>query len=109
MASYRRVKVVEARTLQDIFNHSQYPRQIAEGLLVPTILRDGLLQNPDQRQEPAGTKSQKIRYADLAGQWLVIIHQYLRPDGSIGASGKQDPKWLHLNGTTFILPPKVKK
>jgi len=25
---------------------------------------------------------------------MAIVHQYLLPDGSIGASGLPDPKWL---------------
>ena len=48
--------------------------------------------------EPLGTLSQVIEYYDAAGQMQVMVHQYLRPDGSIGASGRPDPKWLRHEG-----------
>ena len=31
------------------------------------------------------------------------VHQYLRRDGTIGASGRPDPKELFVNGTLYIL------
>ena len=46
--------------------------------------------------EPPGTLSQVLEYYDADGQMLVLVHQYLRPDGTIGASGKPDPKWMRL-------------
>lgn len=96
------VKRVSPETIRTIFNNSQYPMLIANGHLASHTLRDSVLQNPHLRMEPPGTRSQIIRYVDLAGQWVVEIHQYLRPDGSIGASGKPDPKRLRIAGTIFI-------
>src|SRR5215831_17614223 len=96
------VKRVSPETIRTIFNNSQYPSLIASGHLVPHILSDRILQNPNLRGEPQGTRSQTIRYVDLAGQWVVEIHQYLRPDGSLGASGRPDPKRLRIAGTIFI-------
>lgn len=97
------VKRVPPETIRTIFNKSQYTRLIFEGHLVPHMLSDKLLQNPHLKGEPPGTRSQVIRYADLAGQWVVTIHQYLRPDGSLGASGKPDPKRLRIAGTVFVV------
>lgn len=96
------VKRVPPETIRTIFNNSQYPTLIANGHLAPHMLKDSVLQNPHLRREPPGTRSQVIRYFDLAGQWVVEIHQYLRPDGSLGASGKPDPKRLRIAGTIFI-------
>src|SRR6266571_8292489 len=47
--------------------------------------------------EPPGTLSQRIRYSTLQGQVLVVAHQFLRPDGTIGGHGETDPKimWTH--------------
>lgn len=98
-----RVKRVPVGTLRSIFNNSQYPKQIRNGHLTPKILKDTPLQNPHLRGEPPETRSQVIRYSDPAGQWVVEVHQYLRPDGSLGASGKPDPKRLRI-GTTLFLP-----
>jgi hypothetical protein len=73
-----------------MFNESQYPDMIARGQLVPEYLRDYQLKAPEKRKypEPYGTRSQTIRYYDSNGQWVVEIHQYLRPDKTLGASGK---------------------
>ncbi len=86
------------------FAESQYPEMIAKGELVPKYLRDKELKNPHNRRfpEPIGTKSQMIRYVDRSGKWFVEIHQYLRPDGTLGASGKPDPKRLKINDMIYI-------
>jgi hypothetical protein len=97
-----RVKRVSPETIRGIFNNSQCPVRISTGFLVPQIIRDNVLQNPNLKGEPQGTRSQTIRYSDLAGQWVVVIHQYLRPDGSLGASGKPDPKRLRIGDTIFL-------
>jgi hypothetical protein len=96
------VKRVPPETIRSIFNNSQCPVLIASGHLVPYMLKDSILQNPHLKGEPPGTRSQVIRYVDLAGQWVVVIHQYLRPDGSLGAGKKPDPKRLRIAGTIFI-------
>ena len=31
-----------------------------------------------------------------------MVHLYFRPDGSIGGSGKPDPKWLFEDGVIYI-------
>lgn len=97
-----RVKRVPPATIRTTFNNSQYPEMITSGHLVAQVIKDNPLQNPHLKGEPTGTRSQIIRYVDNAGQWVVVIHQYLRPDGSLGASGKPDPKRLRIAGTIFI-------
>ena len=86
-----------------MFNDSQYPRMIAEGLLKSEYLWNGHLQNPEDWQGPWCTHSQTIRYLDNQGQWLVEVHQYLRPDGTLGASGIPDPKRLRIGDTVYAL------
>jgi hypothetical protein len=34
---------------------------------------------------------------------MAIVHQYLRPDGTLGASGLPDPKWLRDGDRILIL------
>lgn len=58
--------------------------------------------------EPFCTYSQMISYRDSVGNEIARVHQYLRPDGSIGASGKPDPKRVFLNGTLYRLAKKPK-
>ena len=40
-----------------------------------------------------GTVSQRIFYY-REDKLVAVVHQYVRPDGSIGGSGRPDPKWL---------------
>lgn len=77
---------------------------ISSGQLTPQYLRDEPLKEPAKRKypEPDGTRSQVIRYYDSNGQWVVTIHQYLRPDGTLGATGKPDPKRLRIGHTIYI-------
>lgn len=98
-----RVKRVPAATIRATFNNSQYPELIRTGQLISVIIEDRPLQNPSLRGEPPGTRSQVIRYVDLSGQWVVVVHQYLRPNGDLGGSGKPDPKRLRIAGTIFIV------
>ena len=104
MPSSPRVKRVPAETIRATFRNSQYPKLITEGRLQAVVLKDTPLQEPGSRGEPPGTRSQVIRYEDpIDGQWLVIVHQYVRPDGKLGASGQPDPKWLRIVDQIFIV------
>jgi len=47
-----------------------------------------------------GTRSQTVPYF-LMGLLIAVCHQYTRPDGSLGASGKPDPKMLEYRGSQF--------
>lgn len=58
--------------------------------------------------EPFCTRSQMVSYRDASGNEVARVHQYLRTDGTIGASGKPDPKRIFVNGTLFRLAKKAK-
>jgi hypothetical protein len=75
---------------------------IANGALTAQYLRDAALRNPASVGEPPGTRSQVIRYVDPTGQWIVEVHRYLRPDGTLGAGGRPDPKRLRLAGVIYV-------
>ena len=45
-------------------------------------------------EQPRGTKSQIIAYINSNGEQIALVHQYLKPDGTLGGSGKPDPKEL---------------
>ena len=49
---------------------------------------------PAKAGQPRGTKSQIIAYINSNGQQVALVHQYLKPDGTLGGSGKPDPKEL---------------
>jgi hypothetical protein len=42
-----------------------------------------------------------VSYVNEAGHRIFLVHFYLRPDGSIGGSGKLDPKWLFEDGVVY--------
>lgn len=43
-----------------------------------------------------------IRYRDRTGKTVAMVHQYLRPDGTLGGRGRRpDPKYLLRDGVIF--------
>lgn len=56
---------------------------------------------PPPKGEPECTKSQIVYYVTADDITVAVVHQYMRPDGSIGASGKPDPKWLYYEGHEY--------
>ncbi len=73
-------------------------RRVRSGEFTP-VLRDEC--TPSSTREPAGTRSQMISYLNGEGQRVFTVHQYLRPDGSIGGSGLPDPKFLVEGGIEY--------
>lgn len=56
---------------------------------------------PPQSGEPPGTKSQFVSYCSQ-GEEFARAHRYLRPDNSLGGSGRPDPKLLIVDGMRLI-------
>lgn len=42
-----------------------------------------------------------VAYELPDGSRVALVHQYLRPDGTVGASGQPDPKWLLEDGVIY--------
>ncbi|MDP2674350.1 MAG: hypothetical protein Q8Q00_05525 [Dehalococcoidia bacterium] len=78
---------------------------IANGELTKEVLSDRDLKKWRERGQEEGTRSQVLRYLDAEGQWLVEVHQYLRPDGTLGGSGTPDPKRLRLEDKIVVVEP----
>lgn len=57
--------------------------------------------------EPYCTRTQEVFYIDGTGQEVARVHQYLRTDGTLGASGLPDPKSIVEEGIMYRLrkPP----
>jgi hypothetical protein len=81
------------------FNDGQYAQKVRDGVLIATRKRNGHPERPPQ-PDPYCTRSQIFFYYDLQGELVAVVHQYLRPDGSLGGKGRPDPKRL-------ILPDKI--
>jgi hypothetical protein len=95
MSPIKPVEWVSATIIRQIFNESQLAEKVAAGELTQSLKKNSHLDSPRSR-EPYCTNSQIVMYFDQKGKLLAIVHQYLRPDGSLGASGKPDPKRLYL-------------
>jgi hypothetical protein len=49
-----------------------------------------------------GTLSQFIKFFAENGDPVLMVHQFLRPDGTIGASGLPDPKMMLKDGIEYF-------
>jgi hypothetical protein len=91
----------------EIFNQGQYWERLQRGEFVAVVLED---RHPSlmKANEPFCTRSQMVSYRDHSNCEHARVHQYLRPDGKIGASGKPDPKRLLHEGMLCRLHKKAK-
>lgn len=91
--------------MQRKFNDGQYWEKLLAGELRPELLED---RHPalTTANEPYCTRSQMISYVAPDGKEVARVHQYLRPDGTIGASGRPDPKRLLEGGILYRLTKK---
>jgi hypothetical protein len=66
------------------------------------LITKNKLARPQSGQEP-GSWSQFIRFFDKSDNPVLMIHQYLKPDGrSLGGSGKPDPKMILIDGIEYF-------
>jgi len=98
---FRRVSEAE---LRERFNRLGYREMLERGEIIALIERDELAK---ASWLPRCTRSQVLHYysRDLKTT-LAVVHQYLRPDGSLGASGMPDPKQVYEDGTIYALERK---
>jgi len=86
---------VEPNEISERFNESGLFERVLRGEL-ETVLEDDRFVR-DEVGLPQGARSQMVWYLGPDGQKLVLVHQYLLPDGSIGGSGRPDPKRMILD------------
>ena len=96
------IKRVSASVLRKLFNDSGYWEQCQDGQL-QTILRKSKHPSSPLANEPFCTQSQYITYVNQSGEKVAGVHQYLRPDRTIGLSGRPDPKELYIDGVLYII------
>lgn len=94
--------MVSARELCKLFNEGRYWEQVKEGTLQP-VLKKNKHPSSTRANEPFCTRSQYIIYIDANGKKVAGVHQYLRADGQLGASGRPDPKELLVDGVLYVL------
>lgn len=57
--------------------------------------------------EPAGTRSEEVHYFNReTGEEVARVHRFVRPDGTLAASGLPDPKRAFVNGILYRIVKK---
>jgi hypothetical protein len=94
--SFRRVPEAE---LRERFNRLGYVEKATSGEVAVFCERDEPI---EVSFLPAGSRSQVLHYYTLDLKIkLAVVHQYLRPDGSLGASGRPDPKLVYEDNVIY--------
>jgi|SRR5579871_1292632 len=94
---------VSAQALRQLFNESGYWELVKSGALSEKLY---FTRTPDKKHnEPPGTVSQILAYVDSEGRQVALVHQYLRKDGTLGGSGRPDPKKMLYRGVMYSLVP----
>lgn len=86
--------------LRQRFNDGQYWQRATAGELRQEVKRSTLAR--PEAEQVQGTVSQIVHYYNAQGEKVAVVHQYLQPDGTIGASGRPDPKMLLENGILYV-------
>lgn len=88
--------------LRQYFNNSELSLQIETGALQPSLQEDRHLEHPERVNEEYCTRHQWKRYVDTDGKMILETSNYLRPDNTLGASGKPDPKRMLVGERIWI-------
>lgn len=89
------VEWVEVPEIRNRFNALRLFERLQSGEISQHVKRSRHVDDP-AKGEPWCTNSQIAYYYATDGRPLAVVHQYRRPDGTIGASGLPDPKRLFL-------------
>lgn len=84
-----------------MFQAHDFLGRVARGELTQRLIHEHQ-PNPPPGGMPPGTRSQIMAYLD-GGVQVAIVHRYLKPDGTLGASRLPDPKRLLINGLLYIV------
>jgi hypothetical protein len=98
------IRRISAQEMREKFNNGLYFEQTKSGQLTAVLMKDRHPSLP-AANEPFCTRSQMVSYRNGPME-VARVHQYLRPDGTIGASGLPDPKELYENGILYRVAPK---
>jgi hypothetical protein len=95
------VKRVSPEELRKMFNDGKYWEHVKQGMLRAELKANNHPSSPRARV-PFCTRSQYLIYINNNGRKVAGVHQYLLPNGKLGASGRPDPKELLVNGVLYI-------
>lgn len=94
------VRQVSATKLRSLYKKEQLDKRLADGTLFEMMISEN---RPSRASnQPQGTVSQLVGYYD-ANTKVAEVHRFLMPDGTLGGSGKPDPKMVLSNGVRYVL------
>lgn len=96
---------VSPQELRQMFNDGAYETRAKSGHLRAVVMKERHPTSP-KAQVPFCTKSQIVAYLDSTGTEVALVHQYLQPNHTLGASGFPDPKRLFKDGVLYIAWPE---
>lgn len=91
--------------IREKFKCCQFYERLQNNELTATTFKS---KHRSPETEPICTLSQVVIYWDSQGNPVAMVHQYLRPDGTIGASGKPDPKWVVVDDKVMAMRAKAR-
>jgi hypothetical protein len=96
----RQSQRITSAKLRRIFNADELWERAQSGEFQERVLKSRH-PAPHASGEPYCTESQMVGYHLPDGTRVVLVHQYLRPNGTVGASGRPDPKVVVKDGTLY--------
>jgi len=105
--SIPKIQRVTPEELRKLFNE-HYLDKVKAGQIQEKVIR-GAGRHPslEVANEPYCTESQQLSYIDsVTNQEVARVHRYLRPDGTLGASGLPDPKRVFHGGIWYRIIKK---
>jgi hypothetical protein len=91
--------------MRRLFHEHQCLDKIDNKQLRPVLLKERHC-DPTKSGQIFCTYSQIISLQDTQLNEIVRVHQYKKPDGTIGGSGMPDPIRMFLEGIVYKLEPK---
>ncbi len=89
-----------------IFNEAGYWEKAKKGEFTAHLLESNV--SKTLSQETVEIVSQMVSYRDSTGREMARVHQFVRPNGTLAASGMPDPKRLYKDGVLYRLQKKSK-
>lgn len=93
------IKRITVNEMRQRFNDGGYWDKIKSGQWTTYTLESRI--SDALPQETVQITSVMLSYRDANGDEMARVHQYVRPDGTLAASGKPDPKRLVQHGILY--------
>jgi hypothetical protein len=100
------IKRISVEEMRKRFNEGGYWENVQNGKWTAYPLESRI--SDALEKETVQITSVMLSYRNENGDEMARVHQYVRPDGSIAASGRPDPKRLVQDGILYRLIKSIK-